>query len=790
MALAGLAALVLFLLRDAVFGGRVFYQRDVHLQWFGQVESFVHAVASGAWPLWDPFVSFGQPLLANANTEVLYPLTWLNLLVHPWTYYTVFLSAHFLFAAGGLYALGKRLGISPAGSFVAAALWVASGPVVSLGNLWNHLAAAAWLPWVVLAADVAFASGALRDELLWGAAMAAQIVAGSPDVAVMTGVVVVADALRHVRWRAPRDGSHARLLGSTALAVSFAFALSAGQSLPSLELAARSSRQALGAAARTYWSVHPLGMLQTLVPMFWNDLPLRPELRSMLFESREPLLLSVYLGVPGMALAAAALAGPRRPLRGALVLVAVAASLIALGHHGPAYGMAVTLLPPLRVLRFPSKALVLTALCCALLAGMGVDAWRQPGQPDRRRRWLLAVGLPLATIFALAAGVALAGRYEAEAWGPLLLARPPGGPSFRTILAPALAKLGRVATLAGAMALLALLRRRAAPWAAAAAGLIAVTELALTHDGLNATASKDLFMLRPTVLEAIRQQDHRRLYVVDYLAEPGRSARYLGREVPYLVAGAGGLLQPAWAGALGMRIYPVPPVAAAWGVFDSYSRDHLGIQPTPLAKLYALLIRSEGTPLHLRLLRMGAVSQVLALNAGGLEDLTPLAMLPGPFFEPIRVLRVPDPLPRAYAVSGARIADDAQAFETLRDPGFDPAREVILAEGTPHGAGPPSSGAVQILELKADRVRLEADLGEAGYVVVVDAYDPGWRATVDGREAPVLKANLAFRAVPVPAGPHTVELVYRPRAVILGLLVSAAALVTGSGLMLRRPRAS
>ena len=40
--------------REAVFEGRTFFLRDLHLQWLGQAESFVQAVGSGAWPLWDP----------------------------------------------------------------------------------------------------------------------------------------------------------------------------------------------------------------------------------------------------------------------------------------------------------------------------------------------------------------------------------------------------------------------------------------------------------------------------------------------------------------------------------------------------------------------------------------------------------------------------------------------------------------------------------------------------------------------------------------------------------------
>src|SRR5687767_12305169 len=79
LALAVLAALVALLLFDPLFRGRVFYERDLSLLWAPQMESFARAIAEGSWPLWDPYVSFGQPMLANANYQLLYPLTWLNL---------------------------------------------------------------------------------------------------------------------------------------------------------------------------------------------------------------------------------------------------------------------------------------------------------------------------------------------------------------------------------------------------------------------------------------------------------------------------------------------------------------------------------------------------------------------------------------------------------------------------------------------------------------------------------------------------------------------------------------
>jgi uncharacterized membrane protein YfhO len=49
-----------------------------------------------------------------------------------------------------------------------------------------------------------------------------------------------------------------------------------------------------------------------------------------------------------------------------------------------------------------------------------------------------------------------------------------------------------------------------------------------------------------------------------------------------------------------------------------------------------------------------------------------------------------------------------------------------------------------------------------GYLVLNDPYHPWWRASVDGRDAPILRANVLFRAVPVPAGRHRVEFAFEP----------------------------
>ncbi len=83
---------------------------------------------------------------------------------------------------------------------------------------------------------------------------------------------------------------------------------------------------------------------------------------------------------------------------------------------------------------------------------------------------------------------------------------------------------------------------------------------------------------------------------------------------------------------------------------------------------------------------------------------------------------------------------------------------------------------------------LEAELAAPAYVVLADAFDPGWRGTLDGTSAPILRANLVFRALKVPAGRHRIEMVYRPRALLAGLAVSAMAVVVVLALLARPGR--
>jgi hypothetical protein len=111
---------------------------------------------------------------------------------------------------------------------------------------------------------------------------------------------------------------------------------------------------------------------------------------------------------------------------------------------------------------------------------------------------------------------------------------------------------------------------------------------------------------------------------------------------------------------------------------------------------------------------------------------------------------------------------------------FDPRRHAVLEVPTTHVF--PAESDAPVTAPMAERRRSDTDvefdveLPRPGVFVFSESAYPGWRATVDGRPAPILVGNYVMRAVELDAGRHTVRFEYRPRSVTYGLLSSALGL--------------
>ncbi len=151
---------------------------------------------------------------------------------------------------------------------------------------------------------------------------------------------------------------------------------------------------------------------------------------------------------------------------------------------------------------------------------------------------------------------------------------------------------------------------------------------------------------------------------------------------------------------------------------------------------------------------------------------------PFPNREPPR----PNPLvlPRARIVAKALAARDGrEAARLLRSSGFDPRGSAIVESPPLPLAG--RGGTVASLERSTDRVAFRTTSDGAALLVLADTWDEGWEAEVDGRETPILRANVMFRAVPVPAGEHTVVFRFRPACARNGFVVTLLSIAAVAG---------
>jgi len=634
------------------------------------------------------------------------------------------------------------------------------------------------MPVVLACADRVLTEPGRRPVALLALALALQVFAGSPDYTAVTALVM--GALTIGRLVAP--GSRAARLARLVAACALGLLLSAVQWLPTLELARGSARWT--SAALAPWTLHPLRLLELGLPIRWFELPLSPSLAAALFEGREPYLASIYCGLLALVLAAAA-ALDRRSI--VAWILAGSAALLSIGQRAPFYQLLMLIVPPLRVLRYPEKALLVTALAVALLAGLGLDALAS-GRPEpaRRARWsaLLLALLAAACAAALAfpsTRLFAGGGQEVPAldgWGVLSS----GAPITRGAL---LALRGALLCLAAAAALtLRISPARQALFVACLGGL----DLFWAHHRLNPTAPVDLFTSRPSPLAHLGALDAARVYVYDYTIRlPSEPGEHPGAEVYTLARVPQGWPRDA-ALVLGVLDYLNPPTAGRWGVRGSFDVDIVDLYPTALRRLVAHQreVERDGEA-HARLLRLGAVTHVLTLHeAAWTRVLRPLTSEAGLFREPIRIFAVPSPLPHVYAVGGARIASDTEAEGILGSADFDPARELVLPTGRARAAAEALESRVDVRDWRPDRIAMDVRLSDAGFVVLSDAFDPGWQAWVDGRRSEVLRANLAFRAVEVPAGEHALKLRYVPPGLVAGGTASLAALAVLLPLLRRR----
>jgi hypothetical protein len=139
-----------------------------------------------------------------------------------------------------------------------------------------------------------------------------------------------------------------------------------------------------------------------------------------------------------------------------------------------------------------------------------------------------------------------------------------------------------------------------------------------------------------------------------------------------------------------------------------------------------------------------------------------------------------DALPRAFLVHQAIVAADGEeALTLMQDESFDPAAQVVLEQSLqlPNDKVDPTSSTVHVTHYASERVEITVETDDPGYLVLTDAWYPGWKVSIDGEPAVIQRADLLFRAVAVDAGRHQVVFAFRPLSLRIGAIISLVGLI-------------
>ena len=713
----GLAALVLVVYAHPLITQRSFVGRDL-IPYGYPLESATHAAwARGRLPLWNDDVSGGRPQLPNPNAGVFYPLRPALALIPFPLAMRVFPVVHWIAAAIGMLCLVTALGGSAEAGWVAAGTYVFSGVLVSEVFYLPNQAGAALQPWALWSL-VRPARGAgpriLGIAVVYGL-MLFEGDAVSVLLALGTAVIWI------VAGASGRRAAVLSLAGGLCLAALLAMPQLVATALLVPETRRSVSGVTLGESLS--YSLSPWRVLELAVPYLFGEtwtLDAARNWGAALFRCRYDTLFCGALAAVALAL------GPgSRARRFCLALAAACALGATVGTFAPE---AVRAMPSPVPLRFPEKLAVGVTLALALQVGLAWDGIA--ARPGRGARLCLGVAAVLAALAAAAAFSPGLVRGVAAAFGAPAPARSLAAAEMPEALAEA-----SVIWLATCGALLAL---RMGPRARPAAALV-LTVLPLVATRRIALTQREDAVFPPTAFarELWRRDPAGRFRAID--ASVYRAPSAMAKSTSAADADGTAALRRSW----------FTHTPSLWRRGTVFNMDLDGGDLSRLESLRRVSAFAatgpSGAPFF------GSLGLRYAIRYRDQEPLPGFSRFGGDAVQDW--VEAPGAEPDVRIAARWREAPDAVAAMRLL-PGLAPG-EIVLETGG--GGGSVEGGTARTLERQADRLTIATTTTGPAWLFVARAFWSHRDVRVDGRPVDPVPAQIAFTAVPIPAGAHLVS---------------------------------
>ncbi|MFC1868339.1 YfhO family protein [Thermodesulfobacteriota bacterium] len=689
--------------------------------YFNPLKRFIrdYFISNGSFPLWNPYLFSGSPVISNIQASMFYPLGFLYYLLPPEQAYGYSTILHCILGSAFMYCFMRSLSISFAGSFLSAFIFTFNG--IFMGHLYaGHLSfvqSYIWIPLIFLFLYRFVVWSHISDAVITGLIFGIQILGGFPQITFYTIFGALAFCFFYGIIIAKKRGFKAVLRIGIGLAIMImtGLFLASVQLLPTLEFMSLSTRAGgINYDFATFGSLHPKELLTFIFPdifgnvvdktywgssfggLFWEDigyLGILP-LFMVFFSKRDDSL---------------------RHLRYFFILLTFFSLLLALGKHNPVYPI-IYRLPGFNSFRLPAQILFLYMFGMAVMCGMGFDRWLEGG-------FFLTKGF--VTFFILAGVLIISSlislHYFHRQFFLFLFQNfaetPLGNIDFDKLYMRIGLGVDRAGILFFASALLLLLRKHnKIKDVLFGAIVIAIVVIDLGLFGVQ--------FIEPFKLEVSESKEQIR--------------KALNRE-------------PAKG-----RVVTMSPLFRPNDGLEYRFPSILGYDPLIL-KRYAHYVQvsqdqyPENHVVNLSWIKRPDSKLIKMLNARQFVAKKGIEIIDNeiPYFIIVNNIIIKDP-------------DDVLSF--LKSDQFDP-KETVVFE-SPESASlyrrdsEPPVGACTITAYKNEEIHLRVVTDKPGYLVLSEVFYPGWQAVVDGERRPIQRGNYLFRVIYLEEGEHDVNLYF------------------------------
>jgi hypothetical protein len=236
-------------------------------------------IGDGQLPLWNPYIFAGMPLMAGVYGGAFYPPNWLFAILPAGLAMNVVVITTFHLALVGTYLCARRIGVERLGALIAGVAFTFGGFMITHLAQTSRIAAAAWLPWVLLAIENLARAHSTEKTWRWTALgaffIALQFFAGEPQMMVFTALAAAPCAV-FALWRLKGGTARVRFVAAIAVMLICGVLLSMIELLPARELLQQSERSDPGPLFFDSYSFPPWQLPALIFPYFFGGAMLPP----------------------------------------------------------------------------------------------------------------------------------------------------------------------------------------------------------------------------------------------------------------------------------------------------------------------------------------------------------------------------------------------------------------------------------------------------------------------------------------------------------------------------------